>query len=94
VLYVYRSTLQDPGFNVGFSTDLKGTLADHIRGVSSAAKHRGPLKLIYYEAYVNQRDAKGHECYLKSSSGRRFFASPTAGIISTNPSQKSKSPLS
>jgi hypothetical protein len=40
------STLQDRGLDVGFSTDLKGRLTDHIRGVSSAAKHRGTWKLI------------------------------------------------
>jgi putative endonuclease len=48
-------------------------MAEHKHCMSSATKHRGPWKLIYYEAYVDQRDAKGRERYLKSGSGRRFL---------------------
>ncbi|HYK24226.1 MAG TPA: hypothetical protein VEU75_06135, partial [Candidatus Acidoferrum sp.] len=36
-------------------------------------EYRGPWKLIYYEAYIDQRDAEGRERYLKSGSGRRFL---------------------
>ena len=38
-----------------------------------ATSYRGPWKLIYYEAYVEQADALGREKYLKSGSGRRFL---------------------
>src|SRR6478672_9695732 len=71
-VYLLHST-KDNGFYIGFSTNLKRRLAEHTRGASFATKSRGPWKLIYYEAYLNQEDALGREKYLKSGSGRRFL---------------------
>ena len=71
-VYVLRSE-SDSGFYIGFSANLKRRLAQHTRGSSFATKSRGPWKLIYYEAYLNQEDALGRERYLKSGSGRRFL---------------------
>ena len=34
-----------------------------------ATKNRRPVKLIYYEAYLEQRDAKQREKYLKGGKG-------------------------
>jgi putative endonuclease len=63
-VYVLRSE-SDSGFYIGFSADLKRRLSEHKRGASFATKSRGPWKLIYYEAYLNQEDALGREKYLK-----------------------------
>ncbi len=71
-MYVLRSE-SDSGFYVGFSTNLRARLRQHQEGASIATSHRGPWKLIYYEAYLNQEDALGRERYLKSGSGRRFL---------------------
>ena len=71
-VYVLHSD-QDAGFYIGFSSDLKKRLAQHKRGAATATSYRGPWKLIYYEAYVEQADALGRERYLKSGSGRRFL---------------------
>ena len=48
-------------------------MAEHKQGTSFATKDRGPWKLIYYEAYIDRRDAEGRERFLKSGSGRRFL---------------------
>ena len=58
---------------IGCRTDLRRRLIEHKQGASFATKHRGPWKLIYYEAYIDQCDAQGRERYLKSSVGRRFL---------------------
>ena len=71
-VYVLRSE-SDSGFYIGFSTDLKRRLSEHIRGASFATKSRGPWKLIYYEAYTEREDAEGREKFLKSGAGRRFL---------------------
>jgi putative endonuclease len=71
-VYVLRSE-RDSGFYIGFSTNLRARLRQHQEGESFATSHRGPWKLIYYEAYLNQEDALGRERYLKSGSGRRFL---------------------
>ena len=71
-VYVLRSE-NDSGFYIGFSTNLRARLRQHQNGKSFATSHRGPWKLIYYEAYLNHDDALGGERYLKSGSGRRFL---------------------
>src|SRR5215471_11767035 len=70
-VYLLHST-KDNGFYIGYSTDLKKRLSQHTRGASFATKSRGPLKLIYYEAYTEREDAEGREKFLKSGDGRRL----------------------
>ena len=71
-VYLLHST-KDNGFYIGYSTDLKGRLSEHMRGASFATSHRGPWKLIYFEAYTEREDAEGREKFLKSGAGRRFL---------------------
>ena len=74
MFYVYvLHSLEDRGFYIGFSTDLRRRMSEHKQGASFATKYRGPWKLIYYEAYIDRQDAEGRERYLKSGSGRRFL---------------------
>ena len=70
-MYVLRSE-SDSGLYIGYSTDLKKRLSEHMRGASFATKSRGPWKLIYYEAYTERKDAEGRERFLKSGAGRRL----------------------
>ena len=62
----------DSGFYIGFSTNLRARLRQHQDGESLATSHRGPWKLIYYEAYTEREDAEGREKFLKSGAGRRL----------------------
>jgi len=70
-VYVLRSE-SDSGFYIGFSTNLRARLRQHQDGESLATSHRGPWKLIYYEAYTEREDAEGREKFLKSGAGRRL----------------------
>ena len=63
----------DSGFYIGFSTNLRARLRQHQDGESFATSHRGPWKLIYYEAYTEREDAEGREKFLKSGAGRPFL---------------------
>jgi putative endonuclease len=49
-VYVLRSA-PDAGLYIGYSANLRQRFAQHVRGDSLATSHRGPWKLIYYEAY-------------------------------------------
>ena len=71
-VYVLRS-LKDSGFYIGYSVNLRKRIQEHKEGFSFATSFRGPWRLIYYEAYLNQEDALGRERYLKSGFGRRFL---------------------
>jgi len=59
---------------MGFTTNLKRRLEEHNRGKSFATKSRLPIKLIYFEACTNEKDARRREDYFKSTRGRRFLA--------------------
>ena len=71
-VYVLRSA-SDDGFYIGYSANLRKRIREHKQGLAFATSFRGPWRLIYYEAYLNQHDALGRERYLKSGSGRRFL---------------------
>jgi putative endonuclease len=83
-VYVLRSTT-DNGFYIGYSANLRKRFSEHVTGGSFATSHRGPWKLIYYEAYVEQRDALGREKYLKSGSGRKFLKAQLRHYLDKNP---------
>ena len=73
MFYVYLlHSAKDNGFYIGFSTNLRARLRQHQDGESFATSHRGPWKLIYYEAYTEREDAEGREKFLKSGAGRRL----------------------
>jgi putative endonuclease len=71
-VYVLRSET-DSGLYIGYSSNLQRRIVQHERGAALATSYRGPWKLIYYEAYLNQVDALGREKFLKSGSGRSFL---------------------
>ncbi|OGC46851.1 MAG: excinuclease ABC subunit C [Candidatus Levybacteria bacterium RIFCSPLOWO2_02_FULL_36_8b] len=69
--YVYiLFSEKDKELYTGFSPDLKSRFKAHSNGFVKATKHRRPLKLIYYEAYLEELDARKREKYLKGGNGR------------------------
>ena len=65
-VYILKSS-KDSKLYIGFSSDLRARIAEHGRGNIFATKHRRPLKLVYYEAYDNEEDAKEREKSFKHS---------------------------
>jgi putative endonuclease len=57
----------------GFTKDLKRRLKEHNQKLNFSTKYNVPWKLIYYEACLNEEDAKRREKYLKTSTGKRMF---------------------
>jgi putative endonuclease len=70
--YVLQSE-KDNAFYVGFTKDLKLRFEHHSTGQVVSTKNRRPLRLIYYEACLTQKDATNREKYLKTYNGRRFL---------------------
>ena len=70
--YVYvLYSLQDGGFYIGYTTNLKLRLSKHAKGEVPATTLRIPFKLIHYEYFINEKDAKARENFLKSGFGRK-----------------------
>jgi len=71
MFYVYiLFSEKDKKLYTGFTPDLKSRFKAHANGFVKATKHRRPIKLIYYEAYSNELDARRREKYLKGGNGR------------------------
>ncbi len=69
--YVYTLLSQkDKKFYTGFTANLKQRLQQHARGEVRSTKDRRPLKLIHYEYFTNEDDARAREVFLKSGFGR------------------------
>jgi putative endonuclease len=90
MFYVYLlHSIADAGFYIGYSTDLKRRLSEHKQGAAFATKHRGPWKLIYYEAYVDRDDAEGRERYLKRC-WEAFLTQTTTALLQKIPTSFSR----
>ena len=72
MVYVLES-MKDGERYIGYTNNLKRRLEEHKRGYNFSTKFRLPLKLIYFEGCLSERDAKRREHYLKTTSGRRFL---------------------
>ena len=70
-VYVLRSTLNGELYT-GYTSDLKRRLSEHNQGLSTSTKRYKPWKVIYYEACLNDKDARRREGYLKTSQGIRL----------------------
>jgi putative endonuclease len=69
--YVYvLSSLYDGYLYTGSTNDLKARLRLHNAGEVASTRPRRPVGLIFYEAYLNEYDAKRREQYLKSTKGK------------------------
>ncbi len=73
-VYVLQSE-KDSKFYVGYTTNLKNRLKNHYAGGVESTAPRLPMKLVFYEGYLNQKDALRREDYLKTSKGRTILRS-------------------
>ena len=64
----------DKTWYIGYTSNLKKRLGEHQSGNGSkTTKKKVNWKIIYCEGYLDIRDAKGREIFLKSGSGRKFL---------------------
>ncbi len=74
MFYVYViESIEKDNLYIGFTNDLKNRLEKHNRGLNFSTKLNKPWRLIHYEAYLNENDARRRERYLKTSQGSRLL---------------------
>jgi len=67
MFYVYiLKSAKDNNIYTGFTSNLKVRYKEHTDGKVVSTKNRRPLKLVYYEAYASEADARNREKYLKA----------------------------
>ena len=57
----------------GFTDNLKRRIVEHRSGRSEFTSNNGEFKLIFYEAYLNKKDAMAAERYFKTGHGREVL---------------------
>ena len=75
MFYVYVFLCADKKMYVGYTQDLRKRVARHQKGQVNSTKARLPVKLIFYESYINKYDALRREKYLKTSKGKQTLTS-------------------
>lgn len=63
-VYVLKST-QDESLYYGYTNDLRRRVVEHNKGENKATRHKMPWRVVYYETYLSQSDAKYRETQLK-----------------------------
>ena len=66
-LYILKSS-KDNQCYIGYTNNLKRRIEEHNSGKSKSTRSRAQFKLIYYEAYISEKDAKHREHNLKLGS--------------------------
>jgi len=63
-MYILKSQ-RDAKLYIGSTSDLKKRLKEHNSGLVSSTKARAPLKLVYFEGYADEQEARHREHNLK-----------------------------
>jgi len=72
--YVYvLQSLKNNNLYIGFANDLRKRLQEHNKSLNFSTKSYIPWEIIHYEAYLNEKDARRREKYLKTSQGSRLL---------------------
>lgn len=71
-VYVLQGTPKKERY-IGYTTDLKKRIKEHMLGKTYSTKSILPVTLIYVEGCTNAVDARRREGYLKQTGGRRFL---------------------
>lgn len=72
--YVYLIESKKNGkLYIGYTINLAQRLKEHNQGLNFSTKPYRPWRPIYYEACLNEKDAKRREGYLKTSQGQRLI---------------------
>ena len=69
--YIYiLFSFKDRQLYTGYTDNLQKRVIKHQKNLVRATRNRQPLKLIYYECYLDRIDAKRREVYFKGGKGK------------------------
>jgi putative endonuclease len=71
--YVYILQLVNGQRYTGSTADLRRRVQQHEQGTVISTRHRRPVRLIHYEAYLQSSDARRRENFLKTTEGKRLL---------------------
>ncbi len=88
--YVLQSQ-KDGSKYVGFTErSPSDRLIDHNQSKVKSTKNKQPWNLIYYEGYIDKKDALSREKFLKGGSGNRYIKNQLKYYLSKNKKQRTR----
>ena len=67
-------SLRSERLYIGFTNNLKRRVADHNSGTGGVyTKNNRPFTLVFYEAFISEKDAEKQEKFYKSGYGREVL---------------------
>ena len=82
--YVLKS-LKNKRNYIGSTDDLKRRLKEHNSGIGGTyTKNNCPFQLIYYEAYIEKKDATASEKFYKTGYGREVLKGKLINFLSVD----------
>lgn len=81
--YVLKS-LKDNRWYTGSTRNLKRRIKKHNNVEIQSTKNRKPFGIIYYEACLNEHDARTREKYLKTAWGTRYLKNRVKNYLTGN----------
>lgn len=70
---IYVIQTKDGKLYKGVTSNLQKRLENHLYGMSTWTKNKGPFKLVYSEENYSKSEALKRERFLKSGKGREFL---------------------
>lgn len=78
--FTYMVACADGTLYTGWTTDLEARLTAHNAGTGARyTRSRGPVKLVYWEEYGDQGQARRRECEIKKLNRRQKEALVASG---------------
>jgi len=71
-VYVLRSK-KDNNLYAGFTENIEQRVRKHNAGDVPSTRTRRPMKLIFFEGYIDKGDALRREKYLKTGPGKKML---------------------
>ncbi len=93
MFYVYILYLTNNRFYTGFTSDLKRRIQEHKLRKVKYTKSKLPFKLVHYEAYYLESDARRREKYLKTAEGKKFLKQQIRDLLNSGLLERSHSGL-
>ena len=70
-VYLLQSKL-DNSFYIGYTKNIKKRLSEHNSGLNFSTKQSRPWEIVFFEGYLEEKDARRRERYLKTNQGSRL----------------------
>lgn len=79
--YVYALSGKSGRIYIGMTSNLRRRFTEHQKGNTYTTKRMGDLRVIFYEAFLNKKDASVQEKFYKTGYGREVLKNKLSNTL-------------